>query len=254
MGKTKLTRKEILGDDPIRATMIQIVDTFRTRSKTIGLVAVAAVLIGVGIYFGLQYLAEREMQAQAELTRGMTLFHARIDPAALDDPYGKGPEPLFRNEEARYKAALEGFSSLIAEYGSSKPSLIARYYLGLCQLHLGQPEDAVRNLEEVRSNTRDRTVGYLAKKVLATHYMESGKPGESTVILEGMLEDPQCELPREVLRVDLARAYLAAGKTDDARNAIRKARDEAGTGVLNSMVSRELDRLEEQIPSREPVP
>jgi len=246
VGTTKLTRKEILAEDPIRATMVRIVDTLRLRGRALGILAGVIVLLVMGGYFSLKYLSQRELRAQEELGRAMELYHAQIDASAPDDPYSKGPLPVFRNEEAKYKAAGEAFSLIHSGYGSSKVAVIARYYQGLSQMKLGQKEDAVRNLEEVKNNTRDRTLGYLAKKVLATYYMESGNQTEASTILEGMIRDPQCELPKEALRVELVRAYLGAGNLDQARKTLKEAREDTSGGMLTSMLTQEFERLEKK--------
>ena len=244
MGTTKLTRKEILAEDPIHAAIIHIVDAFRSRGKIIAGAAAIAALLAAGVYFGMRYLDNREMAAQQELALGVAFFHGSVDPSAPDNPLQKGPVPLFKSDEAKYKAAIESFNKVISTYGSSKLSVLARYYLGLSQLRLEQKDEAVRNLEQVRNNTRDRTVGYLAKQVLARVYLDSGNPKETISILEGMIKDPQCELPKELLRLDLAKAYLGSGNRAEAGKVLQQAKEDSKPSMLNSMVVTELEQLE----------
>jgi predicted negative regulator of RcsB-dependent stress response len=137
-----------------------------------------------------------------------------------------------------------------SNYGSSKVGVIARYYQGLSQLRLGQKDEAVRTLEAVSNNSKDRTTGYLAKKVLARTYLESGNPKGAQALIEGMIKDPQCDLPREDLRVDLSRALVAQGKRDEAIKVLRATEEGSEMGMLQSMVSRELTRLEGNAPAK----
>jgi predicted negative regulator of RcsB-dependent stress response len=251
---TKLTRKEILAEDPVHEMMIRFIEFFRTNGKLIGIVGIGVVAVAVGLYFGLDYLDTREMRAQQQLGKGIDFYHARVDGSALDDPYGKGPTPLFRTHTARYEAAAKEFQSVISQYGSSKLAVLARYYLGLTQLRLGKNEEAVRLLEAVRNNSKDRTVGYLARKVLAKHQLDTGNYKGAQELLQGMIKDPQCDLPREDLRVDLARALEAQGKREDALKVLREARDEAGRSMLQSMVMQELTRIEATPAAAKPAP
>lgn len=251
MGTTKLTRKEILAEDPIHAAMIRIVDAFRSQGKTIAIVAGCALVVAGAVYFGARYLESRAMKAQESLGRGLSFYHGLVDPQAADDPLAKGPPARFKTDEAKYQAASQAFSTVIADYGSSKAAVIARYYLGLCQLRLGRKDEAIRNLEEVRNNTRDRTVGYLAKKVLATVYMDAGNHKEAAAILEGMIKDPQCELPREALRLDLARVYAASGRREDALKLVKEAKEDPKASLLSSMIVREMERIEKAPPASE---
>lgn len=244
MGTTKLTRKEILAEDPVHVAIIQIVEFFRERGKLIGIAAAAAALIGVGVYFTLEYLDSRDLAAQYQLGKALEYYHARIDAAAPEDPAAKGPEPVFRSDAARIQAADKEFSGIVAKYGSSKVGVIARYYHGLCQLRLGQKNEGVQSLEAVRNNTKDRTLGYLARKVLARNDLDSGNFKGAQENLEGMIKDPQCELPKEDLKLDLARVYESQGKRDEAIKVLRQARDESSRSMLQSTVAQELNRLE----------
>jgi len=184
VGTTKLTRKEILAEDPVHEAIIQLIEFFRLNGAKVGIAAAAVVVLALGIYGGLQYLDDREVQAQEQLGRGMDFFHADIAADATDDPYGKGPIPVFRSDTAKYQAAAKEFSQLASRYGYGKVSVVARYYLGLTQLQLGQAKEAIQNLESVANNSRDRTVGFLAKRILAVHYLNSGNYKEAQAILE----------------------------------------------------------------------
>jgi predicted negative regulator of RcsB-dependent stress response len=247
---TKLTRKEILTEDPVHETMIRIVEFLRHQGKLMAAVALVAVLIGVGVYFLLEYLDAREGEGQRHLARAMAMFHGNIDPAAPDDPFGKGPDPVFRTEAARYQAALKEFRASLDRQGSSKLGVIARYYVGLSQLELGQTKEAIQNLEQVKNNTKDRTVGYLARKVLAKQQLESGNAKAAQELLEGMIQDPQCDLPKEELRLELGKAYASEGKRDQALKVLRQARDESSRSLLLGAISREISKLEGTAPAR----
>jgi len=245
VGTTKLTRKEILAEDPVHEAMVRLIEFFQTNGKMIGIAAAVAVLLAVGIYGGLQYLDYRQGKAQAQLAKAMSFYHAQIAADASEDPFAKGPAPTFRNDTAKYQAAAKEFSSVVSGYGYSQLSVIARYYLGLSQLQLGQKKEAIQNLETVAGNSRARTVGYLAKRVLATEYIHSENLQRAREILEGMIRDPQCDLPKEDLSIDLSRVLVAQGKRDEA---IKVLRDASAQGpqfsLLKQKMAVELDKLQ----------
>jgi len=244
VGTTKLTRKEILGEDPVYEAIVSSIETVRTHARLIGLAVGGAALVALGIFFALQLLEKRDTEAQRILTRGMDFYHGSVDAGALDDPFGKGADPLFRTEQARYQAAAREFQSLMDRYPSSKLAVIGRYYLALCQLGLGQKSEAIKSLEMARDNNKDRTISYLAKKVLAKSQIEAGNPKAAQEILEGMVKDPQCDLPREELKLHLARALKAQGKNEDALRILKEAKSEAPRSSLQGLISQELSRLE----------
>jgi predicted negative regulator of RcsB-dependent stress response len=254
VGTTKLTRKEILAEDPVHEYMIQMIEFFRANGKKIGFLAAAVILVAIGIYAGLQYLDQRQVQAQEQLGKGMSLFHAEIASDASADPYAKGPTPIFRDEKAKYQAAGKEFSSVVSRFGYSKLAVVARYYLGLSQLQLGEKKEAIQNLEAVAGNSRDRTIGFLAKKVLATDYAASGNYRGARELLDGMIRDPQCDLPKEDLNIDLAHALVAMGKRDEAIKVLRDASTQgAQFSALQQRLMIELDKLQ-KTPKASPQP
>ena len=153
-----------------------------------------------------------------------------------------GPSPLFG---AKMRNIVPpALSSALWHPAASKAGIIARYYLGLCQKQLGQKNEATASLEAVANNTSDRTVGYLAKKVLASYYVETGDAKKGQEMLQGMLKDTQCDLPKEDLQVDLSRAYMAQGKRAEAFKVLQEAQEGGGGGMLQSLVFQELNRIQ----------
>jgi predicted negative regulator of RcsB-dependent stress response len=245
VGTTKLTRKEILAEDPVHGAIIQLIDLFRESGKKIGIIAVIVVLVGIGIYGGIQYLESRESQAQEILGQGIEFFHGQVAADATNDPYSKGASPTFRSESDKYQAATKQFLSVIDRHGFGKIPVIARYYLALCQIQTGNKKEAIQNLQAVAGNSKDRTVGYLSKKVLATEYAGSGNNKAAEEILDGMLKDPQCQLPREDLSLQLARVLDAQGKRAEAIKLLREATAQgASFSVFQQQLMLELDKLQ----------
>jgi predicted negative regulator of RcsB-dependent stress response len=253
VGTTKLTRKEILAEDPVHEGIIWIVEFFRANSRKIGIAVVVVVLAAIGIYAGAQYLENRESQAQELLGKGIDLFHGQIAADATNDPYSKGPAPTFKSETAKYQAAAKEFSLIVERYSFGRVPIVARYYLGLSQLQIGQKKEAVQNLELVGSNSKDRTVGFLAKKVLATEYANSGNNKGAAEILYGMIKDPQCQLPKEDLSIQLSKVLIAQGKRDEAIKVLKDANSQQGPAfsMLKQQVAMELDKLQ-KLPAANP--
>ncbi len=243
MSTTKLTRKEISAD-PIHDALIRIVEVLRSRARILGFAAIGVIVVGISVYYGLGYLESRNYAAQRELGKAMSYYHGQIDAGAQEDPYALGATPTFRSEEDKYRAASALFSTIVTRFGASKIGVMGRYYLGLCQIHLKQQSEAISSLEAAANNTSDRTVGYLAKKVLANYYVESGEAPKGQEILQGMLKDPQCDLPKEDLQLDLSRALSAQGKRAEALQILKDAQDAGSGGLLQSLIFQELSRIE----------
>ena len=245
MGTTKLTRKEILAEDPVHQAILQLVEFFRVNGTKVAVGAVAAVILAIGIYAGLQYLNSREIQAQERLAKGMEFFHAAVSPDAAENPYAKGSEPVFRSDAAKYQAAAKELSPVATGYGYGKLSVVARYYLGLAQLQLGQKKEAIQSLESVAGNSKNRTLGFLAKRTIATVHLGSGNYQGARELLQSMIRDPQCDLQKEDLSIQLSKVLVAQGKRDEAIKVLRDANTQSPAfGVFKQQLITELDRLQ----------
>jgi predicted negative regulator of RcsB-dependent stress response len=244
VGTTKLTRKEIMAEDPVHEALIGIVELFRVHGATIALIVGSVALLSIGIYFGLQYLDDRETQGQKQLAKGIDFYHAEIKADAQDDPYAKGSTAIFRTDKVRDEAASKEFSSILSNHKYCKLAVLARYYLGLTQFRLGQDKEGIQNLQAVSKSTKDSMVADLAKKVLASRDYDAGDYKGAQEILQAMIQNPKCELLKEDLKMDLSRALAAQGKRDEAIKLLSEARDQAGTSLLKSQVIEELTKLQ----------
>jgi predicted negative regulator of RcsB-dependent stress response len=253
VGTTKLTRKEILAEDPIHNFILHAVEYLRVNgSKAAAMVAVAVVL-AFGIYGGIQFIENKKAQAQETFAKGLDYFHADVTPGA---PKG-GAHPKFQSETEKYQAAAKEFSSVASGRIYGKLSIVARYYLGISQLHLGQKKEAVQNLESVASNSSNRTLGSLAKKALAISNIDSGNYKEAQALLDGMIKDPQCDIQKDELTIQLSRVLVAQGKRDEAIKILR----EAGGSIpgpsslrIKPQIMAEMDKLQRLPKSGETTP
>ena len=123
MGTTKLTRKEILAEDPVHGAIIRLIECFgKTAKRSASAVIVVLVAMGMTAGFNIS-IAKGKAKAQETLGKGIDFFHAPVAADAMDDPYGKGSSPTFRSDLAKYKAAAKEFSSIIDRRGFGKISV-----------------------------------------------------------------------------------------------------------------------------------
>ena len=245
MGTTKLTRKEILSDDPVRQNIVRLAGFLQENSKKIGIAIFVIVALALAFWAWSRYLDGRAQAAGAILGRGMVFFNGSVSPDAEDDPFAKGETPLFISDETKYQAAAREFSTAIDSFGAGEAGRTARYYLGLTQLQLGKKEDAKNNLESVAFGSGSRTVGFLAKKALADYHADSGNVKEAEDLLRGMIKDVKCDIPKEDLGLQLAGVLVAAGKKDEAIRALREASEgSAAFGTYNQRLLDEIEKLQ----------
>ena len=128
---TKKTDKQALQQEKIEQTVSKTEQFYNENKKTIWGCIIAAVVIALGVVaYNQFYLKPRKVEAQEQT------FPA---------------EEAFRN--ANYELALNGdgnilgFNDIIAEYGA-KAGQAVYFYAGVCNLQLGNYDDAIARLSK----------------------------------------------------------------------------------------------------------
>lgn len=243
MSTTKLTRKQMVAEDSVHGSIVRLFEFCQENRAKIGILVLGLVVVILGIYGVYRYRGSQELKAQEQLGKGIEFYSAQVSPDATEDPYGKGAAAVFKSDSAKYQAASREFAAIASGHASGSVRTVARYYLGLAQLQLGQKQEAVKNLEAVSS--KNSTIGFLAKKVLSTAHAGSGNYKEAQDILAGMIKDSKCDLPKEELSIQLSRVLVAQGKQADAVKVLREANDQGPAfGSYKQQVIAELERLQ----------
>jgi len=250
VGTTKLTRKEILSDDPVRENILRLVGLFQANRAKIGVALIAIIVLALGSWAWSRYLDNRAEATGTILGRGMEFFSASVSPDAEDDSYTKGDAPVFKSEEDKYQAAEKEFSVAADSFGAGDAGKTARYYLGLSQIKLGKKEEAKKNLESVAFGSGSRTVGFLAKKALADFYADSGNVKGAEDLLRGMIKDAKCDLPKEDIGIQLAGILVDDGRKDEAIRVLREASEASPVfGFFNQQLLAEIEKLQKDDPA-----
>ena len=125
-------------------------------------IILGAVVVLVGGYFAWTklYLAPLEEEARGQMFMAERYFEKdSLDKAINGD------------------MQFDGFKKIIDDYGLTTSGNLAHMYLGLCYLHKGQFEDAVKELKEYDGN--DMMLGSIAIGAIGDAYSELGKTDDA---------------------------------------------------------------------------
>ena len=127
------------------------------NQKLLSIVIGAIVLVAVG-YLALNkfYIEPRVKNAQDQMFQAQNYFEKDSFNLALN---GDG--------------ANSGFLDIIDDYGSTDPGNLAKYYAGICYLHIGQFEKAIDYLKKF--DTDDALLGPIAVGAQGDAQLELGK-------------------------------------------------------------------------------
>jgi len=133
-------------------------EQFIDRNKKSITYVVAGLVIIIALYFIYKksYLAPLEDEAHQEMFMAENYFDKDSFKLALN---GDGQYP--------------GFIKIAEDYSSTNAGNLANYYAGVCYLHLGKFDEAIKYLSDY--NTNDPLLYSAAKGALGDAYLEKGK-------------------------------------------------------------------------------
>jgi predicted negative regulator of RcsB-dependent stress response len=171
------------------------------KNLVIGAVVVAIILIAaIGSW---AYLQRREEAASLELGRAMRTFNAQLRPE------GTPAQPgvlSFTSSKERYEAAIREFQNIADEYKLTRSGDIARYYVGVTALQMGDFKRAETQLKD-SSDRGNAEIASLAKYALANLYRLQNRPDEAIRLLKELADKPTHAVSKNVARLDMAELY-----------------------------------------------
>jgi len=201
---------------------------------------VAAAAIG-GLYV---YQHGRAQTASALLDEALKKYHGVIRESSIVAAPEEGT--MFDSVADRYRASLEAFQKVAQDYGSLDQGREARYYAALCQIGLGQLDDAQALLEEVVRKRGDLLYS-LASQTLATVKAQKGDHSGAAEIYRAMVDDAQDPLPKDQLLFAMAQQLEEGDRLEEAFQAYERFLKDYPRSMLRAEAEQRSELLELQL-------
>lgn len=222
MARRKLTRKEIVKEDPIRRAL-ESASSWLLEHRTIIVGALGVVVIAVvASYLWDTYSVSRSEEIQSVFADALEVYHAPVGekPKAEDPENQQAPELpekyRFATNQEKYEKALAAFREIAAKYSGQELGDLGKYYAGLSLAELDRTEEAKTELEAVVSETSYPEIRNLARNSLAQIEVSEGNHAQAAQLLEQILNEPSRNFPEQVVLLRLARTYELMGQEQQA--------------------------------------
>ena len=184
-------------------------------------IAIVAVVIAVGGYFGYRflYMEPREKMAQEEMFFAENFFEIDSLSWALN---GHG---------VHY-----GFIDIINNFRGTKSANLAHYYAGVIYLRKGQFEDAIYHLKKFRSN--DLILTPMVRSLIGDSYAELGNMREALSHYERAVSSHVNDLITPMILMKIAAIHDIQGDYQRALRTYNRIRDE----FIRSSEARDIDK------------
>jgi predicted negative regulator of RcsB-dependent stress response len=206
----RISRKELKQDEVVLevGNVVEFVQEHRDRLIIGGIVLVVLVAVGWG---GYAFYSNRVTGANEGLGKALETYHAPVRPVSLSDSPN---QVTFTTEQLRADAALRQFEPVADKYSMMRAGKLARYYVGLCDVDLGNLPEADKNLNAAVSAS-DSYVQPLARLALAGVQARENKAADAEQSFRYLVDHPSDSVPKVTAQLALA-DFLGGSKPAEA--------------------------------------
>ena len=226
------------------AIMLRHAGEFTTRNQrtlTMLVTTIALLAIAAGAFFA--WRNSVESKSHDALAQAMVVFESRVAPPV---PGLNGQPPTqqantFPTQKAKLEAALPKFIAAADAYPSTEAGRMARYHAAAALVELGRYDEAIKQYDQVIGG--GGLLSQSARMGKGEAQLRAKQPDAAISTIKEVADKSDSGLPQDGVLLQLARAYLSAGKTDDARKTLTQIVEQHGDSPFASEARRELDKI-----------
>ena len=246
----KRIERQHLKQNELAHTIENAREFLETRQRSIagtivGIVVVVAAVIGFMVYRNQTQSRGSELLAEA-----MVAMNARVVPTGTTGeenlPAGAtlGATGTFSTEEAKLKAALPKLKAAADGYPDSASGITARYHLAGALATLGRNDEAIKEYDDVvRRSGASSLYGRMARLGKADTQAHSGQLDAAIATWKEMTTGNTDDLPVDAILIELARAYVQKGNTEEAKKTFTQIVDQHPNSPYLAEARTELENL-----------
>jgi predicted negative regulator of RcsB-dependent stress response len=188
--------------------------------------AVAIVLVGGGVLGYLGWRQSVDSRAAALLAEAMVVDEAQVAPplppaGTTNDPNALGGQQpgTYPTLQAKLEAALPRFLAAADAYPGHPAGQTARLHAAETLARLGRTDEAIRQYDMLVGGG-NALLARAARLGRASVQLRAGQYDPAIATLKELADQKDGPLPSDALLMELARAYVMAGRIDDARKTL----------------------------------
>jgi TolA-binding protein len=211
----------------------------------LALVILALVAAGV-----LMYRKQSQSKGQELLAEAMVALNARVVPAGAGDATdlpaaaSLGATGTFATEQAKLTAAVPKLKAAADAYPDTTAGITARYHLAGALAALGKHQDAIQAYDEVARRAGTSSLyGRMARLGKADTQAHAGQLDAAIATWKEMTAANASDLPVDAILMELARAYVQKGNTEEAKKTFTQLVDQHPDSPYTPEAKTQLENL-----------
>jgi tetratricopeptide (TPR) repeat protein len=246
----KRIERQHLKQNELAHTIENAREFLETRQRSIAGTIVGVVVVVLAVIAFMAYRNQTQSRGSELLAEAMVAINARVVPTGTTGeenlPAGAtlGATGTFSTEEAKLKAALPKLKAAADAYPDSASGITARYHLAGALATLARSEEAIKEYDEVvRRSGASSLYGRMARLGKADAQAHSGQLDAAIATWREMSTSNTGDLPVDAILIELARAYVQKGNTEEAKKTFTQIVDQHPNSPYLAEARTELENL-----------
>jgi predicted negative regulator of RcsB-dependent stress response len=246
----KRTERHHLKENALAHSIQTARDFLETRQRQITGTVVGIIVVALAVIGFLVYRSQTQSRGSELLAEAMVALNARVVPTGQTGeenlPAGAtlGATGTFSTEEAKLKAALPKLKAAADAYPDAASGITARYHMAGALAALGRNEEAIKEFDEVTNRSGASSLyGRMARLGKANTQAHSGQLDAAIATWKELTTSSNEDLPVDAILIELARAYVQKGNTEEAKKTFTQIVDQHPTSPYLGEARTELENL-----------
>jgi tetratricopeptide (TPR) repeat protein len=209
------------------------------HQNTLIISAIVAIVLVGGVIGGWYYMNAQDEKASLDLSVAVRTMDTQLRPAGTPEQ----PDfPTFTSVKERAEAANKQFQAIVNNYAHTRTADMARYFLGVNAVTLGDNASAERDFKEVASNA-NREVSSVAKSALASLYGQMGRTKDAIAICQELINKPTVSVSKAAAQLQLADLYQNANQPLEAKKLYEQIKKDNAGNEAGQLATQKLTEL-----------
>jgi tetratricopeptide (TPR) repeat protein len=246
----KRTERHHLKENQLAHTLSAAWNVIDTQRRLVATLLIAVVVVGVGVVGVVIYRRQSDARGDVLLAEAMVALNSPVVPAGSQGADGLpaaaqiGATGTFSTEAAKLNAALPKLKAAADAYPDTVAGITARYHMAGGLATLGRHEEAIRTFDEVVARAGgDSLYGRMSRLGKADTQARAGQLDAAISAWKDLAAQHAEELPVDAILMELARAYVQKGNTDEARKTFTQIVDQHPESPYTAAARTELENL-----------
>lgn len=241
----KRTERHKLKENEFAKTVAQAREALEKRKRDITVFTLILVVLLAAVGGWVWWRGAQEARANALLAAALAVHEAPVVP--LPEPAPGSPLPVqqagtFPTDQARLDAALPRFLEAADAYPDTRAGIAARYTAASILARLGRFAEAEQHYQTVVD--KDRGIyGRTARLGVADAQLAQGQYDNAIAIYTELTRDPNSQIPVDSVLMQLGRAYVKAGRSEEAAAAFNRVVSEFPQSLYAADARREMEAV-----------